>query len=269
MSLQVLPQFKVVDESDDWLVVDKAAPLIVHPTNRKDEPTLLGGVEQLLLFEIENGVRPAVVNRLDRDTSGLVIVAKHRDAASELGSLMEERKIHKEYHAIVKGWPKENTWRCELPIQRAGVTEESKIWVRQIVHADGKFCCTNFSVLERFERNGDRFALIHCLPETGRMHQIRVHLAEGGHPIVGDKLYSAEGEEYIEWMADGWTEALQARLYLPRQALHASRLELSWQSRGYDWQAALPADMQDFIGGLPYRKSKAVIEWSRDQRQQG
>ena len=76
MSLQVFPQFKVIDECDHWLVVDKAAPLIVHPTNRKDEPTLLGGIERLLSFEVENGARPAVVNRLDRDTSGLVLVAK-------------------------------------------------------------------------------------------------------------------------------------------------------------------------------------------------
>ncbi len=269
MSLQVLPQFKVIDESDDWLVVDKAAPLIVHPTNRKDEPTLLGGVEQLLSFEIENGVRPAVVNRLDRDTSGLVLVAKHRDAASELGSLMENREIHKEYLAIVNGWPDRDDWRCELPIQRAGVTEESKIWVRQIVHPDGKPCTTNFKVLERFERDGEQYALIHCLPETGRMHQIRVHLAEGGHPIVGDKLYSADGEEYIEWMADGWTEALQSKLHLPRQALHASRLQLSWQGREYDWQTELPRDMQDFIDGLPYLEPKAVIEWSRHDAEQG
>ncbi len=264
MSLQVFPQFKVIDECDHWLVVDKAAPLIVHPTNRKDEPTLLGGIERLLSFEVENGARPAVVNRLDRDTSGLVLVAKHREAASELGSLMENRLIHKEYLAVVIGWPKQDSWRCEQPIRRAGITRESKIWVRQIVDPAGKDCVTNFTVLKRFERRSEPYTLIHCLPETGRMHQIRVHLAHGGHPIVGDKIYSGDGAQYIEWMEQGWTDELQQRLHLPRQALHASRLRLKWQGIDCDWQAELPADMQDFIEGRPYSEPSTVIEWSRE-----
>ena len=268
MSLQVLPQFKVVDESDDWLVVDKAAPLIVHPTNRKDEPTLLGGIEQLLSFEISNGASPAVVNRLDRDTSGLVIVAKHREAASELGGLMENREIRKEYLAIVDGWPETDVWRCDQPIRREGITGESKIWVRQVVDPEGKPCCTNIEVLERFERGGERFALVYCLPETGRMHQIRVHLADSGHPIIGDKIYNGRGEAYIEWMEKGWTDELQARMHLPRQALHASRLQLDWKGRGYDWKAELPQDMKDFMKGLPYCEPKAVIEWSRHDAQE-
>ena len=264
MSLQVLPQFKVIDESADWLVVDKAAPLIVHPTNRKDEPTLLGGIEQLLSFEIQNGIRPAVVNRLDRDTSGLVLIAKHREAAGELGRLMENREIHKEYQAVVHGWPEEDAWSCEQPIRREGITKESKIWVRQTIDAEGKPCLTHFRVVERFERHSQRFARIHCLPETGRMHQIRVHLAHGGHPIVGDKIYIGRGEAYIEWMEKGWTEELQQRLHLPRQALHASRLSLEWRDQSHDWQADLPRDLRDFIGGQPYRQPEAVIEWSRN-----
>jgi len=269
MSLQVFPQFRVIDESDDWLVVDKAAPLIVHPTNGKNEPTLLGGIEQLLSFEIENGDWPAVVNRLDRDTSGLVLVAKHRQAASKLGGKMESRQIHKEYLAVVRGWPERDAWFCDLPIRRAGYTRESKIWVRQIVDPAGKECGTGFEVLERFEREGQAYALIHCMPETGRMHQIRVHLASCGHPIVGDKLYSGDGEEYIEWMASGWTEALQERLHLPRHALHASRLQLEWKGVQYDWIAELPGDMQDFIAGRPYVEPPTLIEWSRHDARRG
>jgi len=264
MSLQVLPQFRVVDESDDWLVVDKAAPLIVHPTNRKDEPTLLGGVEQLLAFDIENGAKPAVVNRLDRDTSGLVIVAKHREAAGELGRRMENREVHKEYLAVAHGSPEADCWECAEPIRRAGITRESKIWVRQIVDPEGKPCLTRFQVLQRFERETKPFVLLRCLPETGRMHQIRVHLAHVGHPIVGDKLYSGDGSEYIEWMAEGWTDSLQQRLHLPRQALHASRLQLQWQGRDFDWQAEMPHDLRDFMAGLPYRQPPAVMEWSRE-----
>ena len=134
MSLQVVVNFKVLDESDDWIVVDKPAPLIVHPANRKPEPTLLGGVEHLLAYEIENGARPAIVNRLDRDTSGMVLIAKHTAAARELGMFFERREAEKEYLAIVTGWPEADAWDCADPILRAGEIGPSAIWVRQIVH---------------------------------------------------------------------------------------------------------------------------------------
>lgn len=263
MSLQVLADFKVIDESPDWLVIDKAAPLIVHPANRRSEPTLLGGVEHLLAYEIENGARPAVVNRLDRDTSGLVLVAKHRDAASSLGRLMEDRRVHKEYLAIVHGWPVLDRWECTEPIAREGITRESKIWVRQVVEPRGRPCLTEFLVRLRFERDGRRFALLDCLPKTGRMHQIRVHLACGGHPIVGDKLYSGDGAEYIEWMAQGWTPALAERLLLPRHALHASRLRLECDGQACDWHSPLPIDLEDFMAGRPLKIAPEVLIWSR------
>ena len=105
MSLQVVVNFRVIDESDDWIVVDKPAPLIVHPANRKPEPTLLGGLEQLLAYEIRNGASLGIVTRLDRETSGIVLVSKHTDAARELGWIFERRQAKKEYLAIVHGWP--------------------------------------------------------------------------------------------------------------------------------------------------------------------
>ena len=96
MSLQVAVNFRVIDESADWIVVDKPAPLIVHPANRKPEPTLLGGLERLLAYEIENGATLGIVTRLDRDTSGLVLVAKNKAAARELGRIFENRQARKE-----------------------------------------------------------------------------------------------------------------------------------------------------------------------------
>lgn len=243
--------FRVLDECDDWLVVDKPAPLIVHPANRKPEPTLLGGVEHLLAYEIENGACPAIVNRLDRETSGVVVVAKHTAAARDLGGIFTRREAHKEYLAVVHGWPAAAGWSCEEPILRAGELGPSAIWVRQIVHPQGKPCVTRFEVVARFERAEGRFAVVRCWPETGRMHQLRVHLAHGGHPIVGDKLYSGTGEEYLEWMAAGWTEDLGRRLWLPRQALHAARLALPWRGQLRDWQAELPPDLADFVAGRP------------------
>jgi len=263
MSLQVVVHFTVVDESADWIVVDKPAPLIVHPANRKPEPTLLGGVEHLLAYEMENGACPAIVNRLDRDTSGLVIVAKHTAAARELGMIFERREVEKAYLAIVIGWPEADAWECSAPILRAGEIGPSFIWVRQVVHPAGRECRTGFCVEQRFERDGQKFALVRCFPETGRMHQLRVHLAHGGHPIVGDKLYSGDGSEYIEWMKDGWTPKLQQRLLLPRHALHAAKLSLPWHGQTMMWEAALPPDMAEFAAGREIREAPGVVIWSR------
>ena len=263
MSLQVVVNFRVIDESADWIVVDKPAPLIVHPANRKPEPTLLGGVELLLAYEIENGACPAIVNRLDRDTSGLVLVAKHTAAARELGMTFERREVEKEYLAIVKGWPEAEEWESAAPILRAGEIGPSPIWVRQIVHPAGRECRTRFLVESRFERGDEKYSLIRCFPKTGLMHQLRVHLAFAGHPIIGDKLYSADGTEYVEWMKHGWTPELQKRLLLPRHALHAARLALPWRERCIEWQSELPQDLADFIVGREILEVPGVVIWSR------
>lgn len=263
MSLQVVVHFKVIDESDDWIVVDKPAPLIVHPANRKPEPTLLGGVEQLLAYEIENGACPAIVNRLDRDTSGVVVVAKHTAAARALGMIFERREASKEYLAIVIGWPDREQWECAEPILRAGEIGPSSIWVRQVTHPAGRDCRTRFKVEQRFERGEGRFSLIRCFPETGRMHQLRVHLAHCGHPVLGDKLYSGTGAEYIDWMAKGWTPELAAKLLLPRHALHAAKLGLPWMGQLIEWEAELARDLADFVDGREVKESPGVVIWSR------
>jgi 23S rRNA pseudouridine1911/1915/1917 synthase len=263
VSLQVVVDFRVVDESDDWIVVDKPAPLIVHPANDKPEPTLLGGVEHLLAYEMENGACMGIVTRLDRETSGLVLIAKHAAAARELGGVFERREAEKEYLAVVQGWPGRDDWECREPIARAGSVGPSAIWVRQIVHPAGRECATGFRVERRFERAEGRFAVVRCFPETGRMHQIRVHAAHGGHPLVGDKLYSGDGSGYLEWMRDGWTPALAARLFLPRHALHAARLAVPWDGRMHRWESPLGLDLLDFIEGREVRSTPGVIVWSR------
>lgn len=264
MSLQVVVDFSVVAESDEWLVVNKPAPLIVHPANRKPEPTLLGGIEQLLAYDIENGARPAIVNRLDRDTSGLVLVAKHPLIARELGMIFEQRLAVKQYLAIVNGWPEPDLWDCAEPILRAGEIGPTSIWVRQITHPNGKASHTRFQVLDRFERSEGRFSVVKCMPKTGRMHQIRVHLAHAGFPIVGDKLYSGDGSEYLDWMADGWSARLQERLFLPRHALHASFLEIPWKGSRVRWELPLAHDLADFVEGRPFTPTPGVVIWSRN-----
>jgi 23S rRNA pseudouridine1911/1915/1917 synthase len=264
MNLAVWADFQVIDESDDWLVVNKPAPLIVHPANRQAEPTLLCGVECLLAFECANGARPAIVNRLDRETSGLVIIAKHAKAARELGMLFEHRQVKKEYVALVHGWPEADGWTVDAPITRAGMVGSSAIWVRQIVHPDGKECLTRFQVEACFERVEGRFTQIRCFPETGRMHQIRVHLAHSGHPIVGDKIYSGDGSEYLEWMAHGWTTDLASRLALPRHALHAAKLEMCWHGVSLSWNAPLPDDLATFVEDRKSVTQPAIVIWNRE-----
>ncbi len=263
MSLQVVANFRVIAETEDWVVVDKPAPLIVHPANNKPEPTLLGGLENLYAYEIENGARLGIITRLDRETSGLVLVAKHTAAARELGMIFERREAHKEYLAIVKGWPKDDGWICNARICRAGEIAPSGIWVLQIVHERGKECSTRFLVEKRFLRDGDEFSMIRCFPETGRMHQIRVHLRASGYPIAGDKLYSGDGAEYLEWMENGWTEELSKILLLPRHALHAARLGITWQGGEVTWEAALAPDLEDFIVGKSVNFAEGVVNWCR------
>ena len=263
MGLQVVINFRIIAESDDWLVVDKPAPLIVHPANRKPEPTLLGGIRHLLAYEIANGACPAIVNRLDRETSGLVLVAKHAAAARELGKIFQRREAAKEYLAIVRGWPAADDWDCSAAILRAGELGPSPIWVRQIVHPTGRACLTRFCVERRFERGEGRFALVRCFPQTGRMHQIRLHLAASGYPILGDKLYAGDGAEYLAWMAQGWTPELKTRLLLPRHALHAARLGLPWAGRWHQWEADLAGDLADFAAGRETCEIPGVVIWSR------
>lgn len=263
MSLQVVVNFRVIDETADWIVVDKPAPLIVHPANNKPEPTLLGGLEQLLSYEIENGACLGIVTRLDRETSGVVLIAKHTQAARELGWIFERREAKKEYLAIVTGWPEADSWECAQPIIRAGELGSSAIWVRQVISPIGRDCLTRFQVERRFERGERKFSLVRCFPETGRMHQIRVHLACCGFPIVGDKLYSGDGSEYLEWMVKGWTLGMQERLILPRHALHAVVLEIPWRGRCVRWEAGLGMDLMEFLEGKEISLTPDVVIWNR------
>jgi len=264
MSLQVVPEFRVIDERADWVVVDKPAPLIVHPANNKPEPTLLGGLESLYSYEIANGACLGIITRLDRETSGVVLIAKHTAAARELGMIFERREAKKEYLAIVIGWPEVEEWTSDARICRAGDIGPSDIWVRQVVDDAGKECETGFVVQKRFMRADQRFALVRCSPITGRMHQIRVHLAASGFPIVGDKIYSGDGREYLEWMETGWTEALAEKLFLPRHALHAAKLSIDWGGEKISWEAPLAQELVNFIEGRECASTPGVVIWSRN-----
>lgn len=245
MSLLYNPEFTVVDESEDWIVVDKPAHLLSHPNKPGNPPTLLDGLEGLLGFEIANGAQLSVITRLDRDTSGLVLVAKHRDAARELSFAIQNHEIGKEYLAIVSGWPDADRWTVDAGILRKGEIEPSPIWLKRMVHSDGKPCLTEFQVESRFERDEGRFALVRCFPKTGRMHQIRVHLAHAGFPIVGDRIYGPDENCYIEFIETGWTPKLAQQLLIDRHALHAAQLTYA----DWTWTTPLAPELAAFMEG--------------------
>lgn len=240
----------MLDETEDWLVVEKPPHLMVHPSVPGNPPTLLDGLEALCAYELACGGRLSLVNRLDRETSGIVLVAKHRAAARKLGMAMERREFRKSYLAVVWGWPEEDAFVVDGPLLRKGEVAASPVWVKQVVHPRGKESRTGFEVLRRFERttsNGSRFALLRCRPLTGRMHQIRVHATHAGHPIVGDKLYGPDERCYLDFIETGWTPELAGVLLLDRQALHAA--SLGWGERV--WTSPLPPDLAGFCGEIP------------------
>lgn len=238
--------FKILAETEDWIAVDKPAPLLVHPTRDDDEPTLWHGLRELLLYELTTGGSLSLINRLDRETSGISLAAKNPVAARELGLAMQNRRFKKTYQAIVFGHPAWDRKTMDYPIRYRREFEESRVRLMQAVHPEGKPCFTEAVVLERFEQGGRPFSLVECQPLTGRMHQIRVHLSAEGFPLVGDKIYGPTDECYLRQIAEGWSQDLLDILLLPRHALHASRLSFPFHGEWVDITSPLPADMQAF-----------------------
>ena len=239
--------FTIIDETQDYLVVEKPPQLLVHPTKPDGSVTLWAELRQLLAFEIANAGQVSIVNRLDRETSGIVLVAKTAAAAREFGLLMQSHRISKEYHAIVWGWPE---WDCKTvdeAIIRQGRIARSAIYLKQTIDPRGNDAVTEFHVQKRFRKkttNGELFSLVKARPLTGRTHQIRAHLASLGHPIVGDKIYGPNERLYLQFIATGWTPELARQLLLDRQALHGSRLCFDQQR---DWTSPLPADLRGWL----------------------
>lgn len=245
MNSQNQADFRILDESEDYLAVDKPAGLLVHPSKPGGPWTLWDGLSQLLIYEIANGGQVSIINRLDRETSGVVLVAKNAPAAREAGLAMQRGEFQKEYRAIVFGWPEWDEQTVAAPLLRRGEVEESPVWLERAVHPSGAEARTQFRVLERLERqeDGARVSLLEARPETGRTHQIRVHAAHVGFPLLGDKLYARGSHCYLDFIQRGWNSDLAEELWLPRHALHCSRMAL----RETAWVSELPVDLAGFL----------------------
>ena len=220
----------IIYEDDDMLVINKEKGIVVHPGNGNPDGTLANAVMAKCkgsLSGIGGKVRPGIVHRIDKDTSGLIIVAKNDTAHINLSKQIQDRKVKKTYIALVRGVIKENEATINMPIGRS-----SKDRKKMAVTKDGKEAITHFKVLKRY--NG--FTLLEVKIETGRTHQIRVHLSEIGYPIVGDEVYSNGKNPFG----------------IKGQMLHAEKLEIKHPITGKEltFEAPVPKYFEDIINQL-------------------
>lgn len=232
--------FEILHEDEGLLVINKSAGLVCHPT-KGDEFSSLAGRVRLYLGE---HCSVHFVNRLDRETSGLVFVAKTNEVARELRRLWEDRKVTKTYWAIVHGRVPEDEGIVDVPI---GSDESSEVAVKDCVRLDGAVAQTRFKVSWRFTRAADDFTWLHVEPMTGRKHQIRIHLQHLGYPIVGDKLYGHDESCYLKFAKGELTDAGWKKLILRNQALHAREVRFSWRERDWLFEAEPEDAFCDFI----------------------
>jgi 23S rRNA pseudouridine1911/1915/1917 synthase len=210
--------YGVIHEDSRILVVDKPAGLPVHPTSRYMKGNLL----TLIRKDFGSG-HLNLCHRIDRETSGIVLLSRDLDGERFIKRQFSSRKVHKSYLALVKGHPSPAEGLVDAPLRRnpySRVHTKMEVAVGPRILSPGKPARTRYRTVDRSQR----FALVECFPETGRQHQIRIHMAHLGHPIVGDKIYSVGERVFLEFIKSGFTEAVAPELLMPRQALHAHRL---------------------------------------------
>jgi 23S rRNA pseudouridine1911/1915/1917 synthase len=223
----------IVHEDDSVLAINKPAHLVCHPSKNGPWSSLIGACREYLGSE-----RLHMVSRLDRETSGVVVIARHPEAARLLQKAIQERAADKGYIGILEGVLHERK-TIEAPI---GPDDDSMFIARKWVIAAGKPSVTQFIPLAR----AASYTLTEIRPLTGRRHQIRVHAAWMGHPIVGDKLYGPEPALMLRFITEGCTPDMLEQLKLDRHALHAQRISFPEALPGIEFCAPLPVELTMF-----------------------
>lgn len=237
--------FEILYEDELVLAVDKPPGLPMHPTATYHKNTLT-----FLLRERYGDPAPHIAHRLDRETSGIVLCGRTLDAERALKKAFERRRVDKTYLAIVEGEMSDDRGRIDQPLARA--TEGLHV-LMEIVDPSEERALPAVTEYEVRGRRAGR-TLVALFPETGRQHQLRVHLAAIGHPIVGDKLYGKDGvDPFLEYIETGMTESLASRVGHTRQALHAHEIRLAHPATGapLELAAPLPPDMRSLWESRP------------------
>jgi 23S rRNA pseudouridine1911/1915/1917 synthase len=223
----------VVHEDERLIVVSKPGDVVCHPSKHGPWSSLVGAVREHLGLATVH-----LVFRLDRETSGIVVLAKDPRTASRLQTAMQDRRVGKAYLAILTG-ELAAAVRVEQPL---GTDTASPVFMKSAVCPDGQQAATLFEPLSL----GRGFTLARVTTETGRKHQIRAHAQWLGHSVVGDKIYGPDARLYLDFIDRGWTPELEKALLLPRQALHCARIDLHAAGMPIAFEAPLPADMRGF-----------------------
>lgn len=234
----------IVFEDERLLVVDKPGDVVCHPSKAGPWSSLVGALREFTGLPTVH-----LVFRLDRETSGLVVVAKDGRTAGRLQTALQERRIGKVYLALLTG-------RLEVEIvvdQPLGDDLASPVFTKSAVVAagEGKAAVTRFQPLAHAPDGS--LTLVRVVPVTGRKHQIRAHAQWLGRSVLGDKIYGPDARLYLEFITTGWTPALEERLGLPRQALHCAGIDLTGAGLPHVFSAPLPADLRACCAraGLP------------------
>lgn len=227
----------IVYEDARLLVVNKPGDVVCHPSKAGPWSSLVGALREYTQLPTVH-----LVFRLDRETSGVVVLAKDAKMASRLQVAMQERKVGKAYDAILTG-------ELAQPItvdQPLGDDVSSPVFMKSaVVAADmpgAQRAVSHYTPIAR----GGGFTLARVVTETGRKHQIRAHAQWLGHSLVGDKIYGPDARLYLDFIDHGWTPALAEKLLLPRQALHCAEIDLRPARIEHVFTAALPGDMREF-----------------------
>lgn len=227
----------IVHEDENLLVVDKPGDVVCHPSKAGPWSSLVGALREYTGLPTVH-----LIFRLDRETSGIVVLAKNAAMASRLQTALQRQRIGKRYRAILTG-------RLDAPVrvdQPLGDDVTSPVFVKSTVvpAGEGKEAVTEFRPLACSAQG--EFTLADVILGTGRKHQIRAHAQWLGHPVVGDRVPGPDARLYLEFIDTGWTEALAARLLLPRQALHCAEIDLRPAGLDHVFRAALAPDLAEF-----------------------
>lgn len=239
----------IVYEDDDLAIINKPAGMMVHAgagatEDQRNRGTLVNALLHhfAALSEVGGEMRPGIVHRLDKETSGLIIVAKNDDAHRKLAEQFARREVKKTYIALVHGWPKKDRGTISASISRDRVRR-----IRMTTRGTGgRDAISHYSVIRRLDTAFGKFALVEVKIDTGRTHQIRVHMASLGHPVVGDALYGAPREMRAR---RGRATDEGGAISLPRNFLHAAQLEVVHPRTGerLALKSPLPAELQAFL----------------------